>query len=66
MYHLYLESKKKLYKLTYLQNRNKLTDIENLHLAEVNGGKRRDKLEVSDQQIHTTIYNVDKQPGPTV
>ena len=40
--------------------------MENLRLAEVNGGKRRDKLEVSDQQIHTTIYNVDKQPGPTV
>jgi len=28
-YHLHMESKKKLYKWAYLQNRNILTDIEN-------------------------------------
>ena len=28
-YHLYVESKKKWYKWIYLQNRNRLTDIEN-------------------------------------
>ena len=27
---------------------------------------RRDKLEVWDQQIHTTIYKIGKQQGPTV
>ena len=26
----------------------------------------RDKLGVWDQQIHTTIYKIDKQQGPTV
>ena len=29
IYHLYVKSKKKWYKWTYLQNRNRLTDIEN-------------------------------------
>ena len=29
LYPLYVESKKKWYKWTYLQNRNKLTDLEN-------------------------------------
>ena len=29
IYHLYTESEKKWYKWTYLQNRNRLTDIEN-------------------------------------
>ena len=29
-------------------------------------GRVRDKLEVWDQQIQTTIYKIDKQKGPTV
>ena len=29
-------------------------------------GWRRDKLGVWDQQIHPTIYKIDKQQGPTV
>ena len=42
-YHLYVESKKKKYKWTYLQNRNGLTDIENkLMVTKGEGG--RDKL----------------------
>ena len=45
----YVESKKKWYKWTYLQNRNKLTDIENKNT--VTKGERswgRDKLGVWD------------------
>jgi len=34
---LYIESKKELYKWTYLQNRNRLTDLENKLM--VAGGK---------------------------
>ena len=30
------------------------------------GGVGRDKLEVWDQQMHTTIYKIDKQQGFTV
>ena len=33
---------------------------------QVGKGGGRDKLGVWDQQIHTTIYKVDKQQGPTV
>ena len=37
IYHLYVESKKKWYKWTYLQNQNRLTDLENELM--VTGGK---------------------------
>ena len=30
------------------------------------GEKGGDKLGIWDQQIHTTIYKIDKQQGPTV
>ena len=30
------------------------------------GGEGGDKLGVSDGQIHTTPYKIDKQQGPTV
>ena len=42
-FHLYVESKKKLYKGIYLQNRNRLTDIENKLMVTKRKGKR-DKL----------------------
>ena len=48
---------KKWYKWTYLQNRNRLTDIEN----KLTVTKGRDKLGVCDEQIHTTIHKIDKQ-----
>ena len=39
-YHLYMESKKSWYKWTYLQNRNRLTDIENkLMVTKGEGGE---------------------------
>ena len=51
----------------YLQYRNRLTDIENECM--VTKGERgwgRDKLGFWNEQIHTTIYNIDKQQGLTV
>lgn len=48
----YMKNLKKWYKWTYLQNRNRLTDIEN-------------NL-VWNEQIYTSIYKIDKQQGPTV
>ena len=48
----YMKNLKKWYKWTYLQNRNRLTDIEN-------------NL-VLNEQIYTSIYKIDKQQGPTV
>ena len=51
---------KKKYKLTYLQYRNRLTDIENK--LRVPKGERR---AVWGWRTHTTIYKIDKQEGPT-
>ena len=46
-HHLYVESKKNWYKWTYLQNRNRFTDIENkLMVTKGERGWRRDKLGV--------------------
>ena len=39
---LYVESKKKLYKLTYLQNRNRLTDLKEKELMVPRGDKGRE------------------------
>ena len=55
-YHFYVESKKKWYKWTYLQNRN--TIVKKLTVTE--GEKKgRDKLGDWDWHIHTIIYNID-------
>ena len=47
-HHLYVESKTKRYKWTYLQNRNRLTDIENNPMVTKGEGTGRDKLGVWD------------------
>ena len=50
-YHLYVESKKKLFKWIYIQNRNRLIDIKNkLWLPKGEGG---DKLGVWNEHIHS-------------
>ena len=57
-YHLYVESKK-WYKWIYLQNRNRVTDVENKLMVtkgEGGGAGRRDKLGVWDERMQTTIY----------
>ena len=44
-----------------------ITDTENKFIVTQGktGTRRRDKLEVWDLHIHTTIYKIDKQQGPT-
>ena len=66
MISLHVESKK-WYKWTYLQNRNRHTDIENKFT--VTKGKRevrRDKLGIWYQQIKATVDKIDKLQGFTV
>ena len=46
---------KKWYKWTYLQNRNRVTGVEN-KLMVTKGG---DKLGDWDWHIHTTVYKID-------
>ena len=48
-------------------NRNRRTDIENkLTVIKEKRGWGSDKLGVWNQEIHTTVYKIDKQCGPTV
>ena len=49
-----------------LFTKQKQTHIENKLMITKGGRGRRDKLGVWDEQIHTTIYKIDKQQGPTV
>ena len=61
----YMWNLKKWYKWTYLQSRNRLTDVENKLTVTKQGGSR-DKLGDWDWHIHTTLYKTDNQQGPTV
>ena len=47
--------------MSYLQSRNRLTGLENKLTVTKGERGRRDKLGVWDEQIHTTIYTLDKQ-----
>ena len=48
-----------------MQNRNKLTDIENrLVVAKGDGEEERTALGVCDYQVQTIIYRMDKQQSP--
>ena len=51
-------SLKKWYKLTYVENRNRVTDVENKFMV-TRGKGGRDKLGDWDGHIHTTIYKMD-------
>ena len=51
----YMWNLKNGYKWTYLQNRNRVTDVEN-KLMVTRGKGVRNKLEVWDGHRHTTIY----------
>jgi len=44
-------------------NRNRFTDIEN-RLVIIKG--ERERAGVWNEQVHTIIYRMDKQQGPTV
>ena len=51
--------------LTYKRETDSQTQETNLRLPKGKSG-RRDKLEVWDLQMHTTIYKIDKQQGFTL
>ena len=58
-YHLYLESKKKKwYKWTYFQNRNRFTYLENKHYYQRGREEGRDNLGVWDWCVHITIFKI--------
>ena len=62
----YMWSIKKWYKLTYLQNRNRLTDLENELMVTGGRWRGRDRLGVWNWLVHTGIFKIDNQQGPTV
>ena len=65
-YHFYVESKK-WYKQTYLQNRNRLTALENeLTFARGEGWERGIDWEFGINSTHCYILNVCNQQDPTV
>ena len=56
-------------KRTYLQSRSGLTDLENVPMVargNVRWGAGRNSLGVWDGHIHTTIFKMDNQQGPTI
>ena len=59
MWHLLnVESKKKLYKWTYLQNRKRCTDLENKLMV------AREKEWLGNfENVHTAIFKMDNQQG---
>ena len=65
---LYAESEKKWYKWTYLQNRKRLTDLENEIMVAGTGGNigGRDSWGVWDGHVHTAVFKMDNQQGPAV
>ena len=62
----YMWNIKKWCKGTYLQNRNRLTDIERKHGYQRGKVVGRDKLGIWNWHIHTTIFKIDKQQGLTI
>ena len=57
-YHFYVESRKKSHKWTYLQNRNRLTDLENKLMVMGGRVEGRDRLGVWDWHIQTTMFKI--------
>ena len=62
---MYAESKKKWYKWTYLQNRNRFTDFEN-ELRAASEGEWEEGISMDlGIKMYTVIFKVDNQHGPT-
>ena len=53
------------HKQTYLQNRNRFTDVENRLVVAKWGSDEGEGLGVWDRQMQTIKYRMDKQQGPT-
>ena len=68
-YGLYPEPRKKWYKRTYLQSRNRLIALENklmITKGEIHGRGINWEFGIDDWHIHTSIFKTDNQQGPTV
>ena len=62
-----IRSLKIWYKWTYLQKRNRVTDLENeLVVTSGEGLRVRDRLGLWDWHMHTAIFKIDNQQRPTV
>ena len=60
---------KKMIQTTHLQNRNRLTDLENDFMATQargRGGGAGDRLGVWDWHVHTAIFKTGNQQRPTI
>ena len=55
----YMWNLKKWYKWTYLQDRNRVIDVENKLMVTKGERESRDKLGDWDWHVHTTIYKTD-------
>ena len=55
----YMWNLKKWYKRTYLQDRNRVTDVENKLMVTKRERGGRDTLGDWDWHVHTTIYKLD-------
>ena len=55
---------KKLYKWTYLQNRNGLIGLENKFMVTEGKVSGRGRLGAWDRHVHTAIFKTDNQQGP--
>ena len=60
----YMQNLKKMIQMNFLQNRNRLTDLENKLIVTRLGG--RDRLGDWDWHVHTAIFKTDNQEGPMV
>ena len=55
----YMWNPEKWYRWTYLQSRNRVTDIENNFMVNKRGREGWDELGNWDWHIHTTVYKID-------
>ena len=57
---------KKQYKWTYLQNRNRLADLEKKLVVDLGGQEDGEgQLGVWDGHVHTAVFKMDNLQGPT-
>ena len=61
----YMWNLEKWYKWTYLQSRNRDTEVENKHMDTKEGKEGWDELGNWDWHLYTTIYKLDNQWEPT-
>ena len=63
----YVESKKQIIQMNLFTKQKKTHNLENkLMISRVGRGKGRGRLGVWSWHVHTAIFKVDNQQGPTV